>query len=173
MPPLSSRASRSLTRLDPQTFSTPREHPKSKPFFDHILSFNLADGRIWFRNFQIVNHGKDKKEAAALKHRGEDTLELVEVGPRYGAAGALAHTPPTHTAHTPRMVLTVIRIFDGSFGGQTLYQNAAYVSPNELRREERLAKGSRYVDRRQQKVGRIERESVLKIPATGLEDVFA
>ena len=38
--------------LRPQAFSTPKKHHKSKPFFDHVLSFTLADGRIWFRNYQ-------------------------------------------------------------------------------------------------------------------------
>lgn len=33
------------------TFSTPKNHPKSKPFIDHVLSFNYHDGRIWFRNY--------------------------------------------------------------------------------------------------------------------------
>jgi len=32
----------------------------------------------------------------------------------------------------PRMVLQVIRIFEGTFGGPTLYENADYVSPNEV-----------------------------------------
>lgn len=33
------------------TFNTPRNHPKSKPFIDHVLSFTYFDGRIWFRNY--------------------------------------------------------------------------------------------------------------------------
>lgn len=33
----------------------------------------------------------------------------------------------------PRMVLVPIRIFNGSLGGATLYQNPAFVSPNEER----------------------------------------
>ena len=39
-----------------QVFNTPKNHPKSKPFIDHVLSFNLTtDGRIWFRQYQVVN----------------------------------------------------------------------------------------------------------------------
>ena len=37
-----------------QTFSTPRNHPKSQPFFDHIFTFTIIQNRIWFRNFQIL-----------------------------------------------------------------------------------------------------------------------
>ena len=32
-----------------QVFNTPKNHPKSKPFIEHVFSFNLHDGRIWFR----------------------------------------------------------------------------------------------------------------------------
>lgn len=35
-----------------QVFATPRRHPKSKPFFDHVLSFTVADDRVWMRNYQ-------------------------------------------------------------------------------------------------------------------------
>jgi len=50
-----------------QTFGTPRNHPKSQPFIDHIIAFHIADNRIWFRNFQIV----------------EEDASLVEIGPRF------------------------------------------------------------------------------------------
>lgn len=36
-----------------QTFSTPRYHPKSQPFVDHVFTFTIADNRIWFRNYQV------------------------------------------------------------------------------------------------------------------------
>lgn len=38
-----------------QVFNTPKNHPKSKPFIDHVLSFNMLDGKIWFRAYQIMN----------------------------------------------------------------------------------------------------------------------
>lgn len=50
----------------------------------------------------------------------------------------------------PRFVLIPIRIFLGSLGGPTLYQNTAYISPNEERAQQKKAKGTRYVDRVQQ-----------------------
>lgn len=37
------------------TFNTPKNHPKSKPFIDHVLSFNYFNGSIWVRNYQILN----------------------------------------------------------------------------------------------------------------------
>lgn len=39
-----------------QTFSTPRYHPKSQPFVDHVFTFTIADNRIWFRNYQVMFH---------------------------------------------------------------------------------------------------------------------
>ena len=50
-----------------QIFGTPRYHPKSQPFVDHVLNFSLWDGKIWFRNFQIVS----------------ENGELSEIGPRF------------------------------------------------------------------------------------------
>ena len=50
-----------------QIFSTPNNHPKSQPFFDHVITFTLLDHRIWFRNYQIV----------------DEDAALAEVGPRF------------------------------------------------------------------------------------------
>ncbi|XP_037548477.1 ribosome biogenesis protein BRX1 homolog [Nematolebias whitei] len=92
-----------LKELFIQTFSTPRYHPKSQPFVDHVFTFTIADNRIWFRNYQIM----------------EEDAALVEIGPRF--------------------VLNLMKIFQGSFGGPTLYENPLYRSPNLHRRELRLA----------------------------------
>ena len=87
-----------------QILGTPKGHPKSKPFIDHVFSFSIADNKIWFRNHQIT---------VVVNDSGAKETKLVEIGPRF--------------------VLTLIRIFSGSFGGPTLYQNEGYVSPNEVR----------------------------------------
>jgi ribosome biogenesis protein BRX1 len=94
-----------LKELFTHTFSTPNRHAKSKPFFDHIICFFVADGKIWFRHYQIVWPTRDNTLA---EHR------LVEIG--------------------PRMVMIPIRIFDGSFTGTTLYKNVQYETPATLRR---------------------------------------
>ena len=39
-----------------QSFATPRRHPKSKPFHDHVISFHFLDNRIWLRNYQVQTH---------------------------------------------------------------------------------------------------------------------
>lgn len=96
-------------------FGTPLGHPKSKPFVDRIMSFFIVNDNIWIRNYQII----DKSERA----EGKDT-HLVEIGPRF--------------------VLIPIRIFSGSLGGATLYQNQSYVTPNDQRAEIKRSKGNRY-----------------------------
>jgi ribosome biogenesis protein BRX1 len=50
-----------------KTFNTPRYHPKSQPFIDHVFNFSIIDGKIWFRNYQVEN----------------DTKDIVEIGPRF------------------------------------------------------------------------------------------
>ncbi|VDN27308.1 unnamed protein product, partial [Gongylonema pulchrum] len=101
------------------TFSTPDHHPRSKPFIDHVFTFSLTpDGKIWFRNFQIV----------------DETLELQEIG--------------------PRLVLEVIRVFDGSFEGSVLYDNPDYVSPNTIRREIKKKHSNKYILKKQAEMGR-------------------
>ncbi len=67
---------------------------------------------IGIRNYQIVEKS-DRSE-------GKET-QLVEIG--------------------PRMVLIPIRIFNGSFGGATLYQNPSFVSPNDERSQVKKRKG--------------------------------
>ena len=37
----------------PQVFGTPRNHPKSKPFIDHVFHFAIADHKVWFRNYHV------------------------------------------------------------------------------------------------------------------------
>jgi len=91
-----------------QTFATPNSHPKSKPFVDHVFSFTILDGRIWFRNYQIAWKEKGKLGKGAKDIDPE--TNLVEVGPRF--------------------TLCPIRVFEGTFGGPTLYENPDYISPN-------------------------------------------
>lgn len=123
-----------------QAFGTPNRHPKSKPFFDHVYNFSYADGRVWFRNFQIT--WGDKKKG----------VELNEIGPRF--------------------VLQPIRIFSGSFGGVTLYQNPEYVSPNELRALAKKEAGEKYRDRTADKLmtKKVKEDSML--PEDEIDDVF-
>ncbi|KAF0399836.1 Brix-domain-containing protein [Gigaspora margarita] len=101
-------------------FGVPKSARRIKPFVDHVISFTIADNRIWFRNFQIIE--KDPMEPN--KKPDDKDLSLVEIGPRF--------------------VLNVIRIFEGSFCGSTIYANPEFVSPNQVRRNFRMAKAARH-----------------------------
>ncbi|CAK4085907.1 unnamed protein product [Aphanomyces euteiches] len=136
-----------------QVWGTPKGHPKSKPFIDRVMSFYFADGKIWCRNFQLADEADTKKLELAAAHRGEELTNLIEIGPRF--------------------VMTPIRIFDGSFGGMTLYQNPHYVAPNEVRKNAKHDKRDKYVTRKLAQDTRASRNQVNVHPEDPFADVFA
>merc|ERR1712008_667112 len=112
-------------------FGTPRGHPKSKPFVDRVMGFYYADGKIWVRNYQILEEtASTAKEAQSQKKLTghAHSTSLVEIGPRF--------------------VLNPIRIFRGSFGGQTLYVNEEFVNPNISRSMLKKEQGQKYARRK-------------------------
>lgn len=146
-----------LKELFIDIFGTPRGHPKSKPFVDRVMGFYYADKKIWVRNYQII----EQKSANALeahmakkKSGGEEdsTTSLVEIGPRF--------------------VLNPIRIFRGSFGGQALFHNPNFVSPNTVRSVERREKGESYVNRKDAQKKRKRRNENIVLPHDPLDSVF-
>lgn len=138
-------------------FGTPRGHPKSKPFVDRVMGFYYADNKIWVRNYQIQEHdASNAKEAHSekKKHGTTSSTSLVEIGPRF--------------------VLNPIRIFRGSFGGQTLYQNTEFVSPNTARSMEYKRKSVGYEQRKDaQKKRKVRKEQQDEnMPVDPLQGVF-
>jgi len=105
-----------------QLFGVPKGQPKTMGYADHVFSFNIADGKIWFRHFQIA-------ETPGVTSTGADhsNVMLVEIGPRF--------------------VLDPIRVFGGGFGGHTLWLNPAYVSPTQIRAADKQALAMKYVAR--------------------------
>merc|ERR1712086_689855 len=89
-----------------QAFGTPRNHPKSKPFHDHIMTFHYMDRKIIFRHYQIAPE--------TIRDDGNPEAQvLTEIGPRF--------------------TLDPIRFLNGSFTGQTMFLNPHYLSPTALR----------------------------------------
>lgn len=121
-----------LHSLTNQTFSVPRTSRRLKPFIDHILVFSILDNRIWFRNYQII-------EKDPLHPSGPPQTSLVEIGPRF--------------------VLTPIRIFEGSFGGPTVFANQEFVTPAATRASLKREAGQKY---RVRKEGEEDREGRAK-----------
>jgi len=135
-----------------QIYGTPRGHPKSKPFVDHVMNFSVLDGKIWFRHYQITDTTTDRAEIKQSMKIGEETVKLAELGPRF--------------------VLDLIKVFDGSFGGRTLVSNESYVTPNSARSVHQRKKAGKYVDRKHQEQARSERAKRNVLPSDPLRDVF-
>lgn len=72
----------------------------------------------------------------------------------------------------PRCVLDTIRLFDGSFGGSTLFQNTNYVTPNAVRRQAKLRAQGKYVARQQGQRDREFKQSKNPMPLDPLERAF-
>ncbi|CAN4106610.1 unnamed protein product [Withania somnifera] len=110
-----------LKEMFMQIFGTPKDHRKSKPFYDHVFVFSILDDHVWFRNYQIScpHTGTQKIDRGDL-----EKMTLIEVGPRF--------------------CLNPIKIFGGSFGGPTLYENPFYVAPNQIRSLEKKQKAGKY-----------------------------
>jgi len=73
----------------------------------------------------------------------------------------------------PRFLLNPIKIFAGSFQGQTLWENQSYISPNVLRRRLRSVASVRYKDRVEQRKGHEARKPDVSYPVNEADDVFA
>lgn len=119
------------------------------------MCFAFSCFQIWVRNYQIlVQQPTNAKEAhKAKKELGqEENTSLVEIGPRF--------------------VLNPIRIFRGSFGGQTLYLNPDFVSPNEIRASEKKRKGMSYEQRKEAQKKRKTRQENMVLPEDPLDSVF-
>ena len=113
-----------------------------------MISFNYYNGMIWFRNYQILNQHEEQFTA-------EDDIEklvLIEIGPRFS--------------------MNPIKAFEGSMGGEALWQNAAYIAPAKLRGK----KYDSFVKKRLDKESRkAEKHDVLKKgkdPESYLLDAF-
>ncbi|GAM90861.1 hypothetical protein ANO11243_089070 [Dothideomycetidae sp. 11243] len=150
-----------MKELFTHIFGVPPGARKSKPFVDHVMNFTIAGGKIWVRCYQIneteagkqttipeANGSVDVEEATTKKGRGVETkLGLVEIGPRF--------------------VLTPIVIQESSFGGPIIYENKEFVSPNQIRREVRMAKAGRYNRRTEAGTDRKVRKGDLGLVSEG------
>jgi ribosome biogenesis protein BRX1 len=128
-----------------RTFGVPRNHPKSKPFHDHIMCFFWIDGKVWVRHYQISPVTPDYLD-------NPDYQTLTEIGPRF--------------------VLEPVLILDGSFSGKVIYKNTEFHTPGAIRRELRKAKG---VEARQSELKSVESKKKKEEAQEGpdhLDDMF-
>jgi ribosome biogenesis protein BRX1 len=111
--------------------------------------------QIWVRNYQILEEAaptaREAREARQSTGRAHAT-SLVEIGPRF--------------------VLDPVRIFRGSFGGQTLWANGAFVTPSAARGAEKRRQGEQYAARKGAQRQRRQHEEGIEVPEDPLADVF-
>ncbi|KAJ8787491.1 hypothetical protein J1605_022976 [Eschrichtius robustus] len=87
-----------LKELLIQIFSTPRYHPKSQPFVDHVFTFTILDNRIWFRNFQ---HRRVIRSITAAKYREKQQVKDVQKLRKKQPKTILPHDPTADVFVTP------------------------------------------------------------------------
>ncbi|KAI5209092.1 ribosome biogenesis protein-like protein Brx1 [Aureobasidium subglaciale] len=153
-----------IKELLTQTFGVPKGARKTKPFVDHVMAFTVADNKVWTRVYQINETEAGKTSAipeqglpmpsatevttsAKGKKDSETKLNLVEIGPRF--------------------VLTPIIIQEGSFGGPIIYENKEFVSPNQVRREVRVARSAKYNNRAEATIERKAKKGDLGLTTSG------
>ncbi|ELU44970.1 ribosome biogenesis protein BRX1 [Rhizoctonia solani AG-1 IA] len=136
------KGSRGLLSFDPG-FDSGEHWKLIKELFTHVSPTHLPvlnhPSHRWDRfsefrpllaeNFQII-------EKDPLKPNGPPETSLVEIGPRF--------------------VLTPIRIFEGAFGGATVFSNPEFVSPAAIRSQFKREQGEKY---RARKEGEAERNT--------------
>lgn len=136
-------------------FNVPESHRKTKPYFDHIYQFTMLDGRIWFRNYQIVPAEESKgqtSEKSVTPQISQDGLSLVEIGPRF--------------------VLHPVRAFQGSFGGKTIYLNPNFTPASVIRSQIKQGIAAQHHRRHEASTKATIRKQESSLPKNELEQVF-
>lgn len=72
----------------------------------------------------------------------------------------------------PRFVMNPVKIFEGSFGGEPLWENPDYVSPSKYRQQLKKKAKDRYVNRIEQKVNYEATRPETSYKFNELDDVF-
>lgn len=132
-------------------FNVPEAHRKTKPHFDHMFQFSLLDGRVWFRNYQIVP-AAEKVEKHVEQIPAMEGISLVEIGPRF--------------------VLHPVRAFQGSFGGKTIYQNPDFTPASAIRAQIKQGIADKHNRRQDASVVASIRRAESNLPRDELEQIF-
>jgi ribosome biogenesis protein BRX1 len=112
------------------------------------MSFSIIDQRIWIRNYQII----ENSPLDSQKEEEANPISLSEIGPRF--------------------VLEIVRIFDQSFGGSTLYENSSYVTPNTIRSLAKQKAGEKFKKRQLDKMQQENKKRKTEVAKDPLDYVF-
>jgi ribosome biogenesis protein BRX1 len=136
---------RLMKTLLSQVFGTPKNHPRSRPFIDHVFTFSLLGDKVWFRNFQVAEEVNDDTKKI------EKTL--VEIGPRF--------------------VLDPIRILAGGFSGAVLWDNPEYLTPSAERSLQKQEEAKEGIEKARKERKDEKRRAERRLGPGELDDVFA
>ncbi|KAK4051343.1 Ribosome biogenesis protein brx1 [Microbotryomycetes sp. JL201] len=132
-----------------QVFAVPKTARRAKPFIDHVLNLSIVDGKVWFRNYQILDTPPADLDAPTSSSTGSKAktkqdgpqMSLNEIGPRF--------------------VLEPVKIFEGSFNGATLYENKRYVPSRIVSAGKKAERAQKYKVRKgQQEKSKVRREII-------------
>ncbi|GAA5930858.1 hypothetical protein JCM3775_000736 [Rhodotorula graminis] len=125
------------------TFAVPKTARRAKPFIDHVINFSIVDGKIWFRNYQIL----DTPSADALAQTTSSTQALTDAQARKVAQKeGMPHLSLSEVG--PRFVLNPVKIFEGSFNGACLYENKEFIPSSQRFASAKLARAVKYRGRK-------------------------
>jgi ribosome biogenesis protein BRX1 len=128
-----------------RAIGTPRNHPKSQPFHDHIIGLYFIDNKIWFRHYQI---SPVSEEFANDPER----QVLTEIGPRF--------------------VLEPILMQEGSFGGKLIFKNESFESPAQILRNMKQEKMKTTINKVVDVHERKKRKRDAEMEEDALDDIF-
>ena len=152
-----------IKELLTQTFGVPKGARKTKPFVDHVMAFTVADNKVWTRVYQI--NETEAGKTSAIPEQGLPMPSATEVTSAKGKKDA--ETKLNLVEIGPRFVLTPIIIQEGSFGGPIIYENKEFVSPNQVRREVRVARSAKYNNRAEAVIERKVKKGDLGLTTSG------
>lgn len=111
-------------------FNTPRYHPKSKPFIDHIMSFFWLDDHIWVRNYQIVYPSGNAASNAKTNASSSSSIPLP--------ASTVKKNDASLLEIGPRFTLEPVAIMNGCCQGNVLWKSTTARPPTEQRRDRKM-----------------------------------
>jgi len=153
-----------MKELFTHIFGVPPGARKSKPFVDHVMSFTVAaDGRVWIRCYQI----NETEAMKTVTKAGDEDAEMEDIQEKKKSRST--ETKLGLVEIGPRFVLTPIVIQESSFGGPIIYENKEFVSPNQIRREVRMAKATRHNIRTDAGTDRRVKKSQLGLATDGVK----
>ncbi|GAA5936653.1 ribosome biogenesis protein BRX1 [Sporobolomyces koalae] len=138
-------------------FAVPKTARRAKPFVDHVINFSIADGKIWFRNYQIIDTPPaDAMAATSSSSRAITEAQAKKLAQKEGAA----HLSLSEVG--PRFVLNPVKIFEGSFNGACIYENKEFVPSSALSSGRKFERAKKYKARKgQQEERKVRLEEIM------------